>query len=63
MIRQARQAADGYLKSGRAWNRKLERLDRFRGHLGGGWSGGRLAGLVCRDVPAIRNLPNFLRET
>lgn len=23
VIRQARQAADGYLKSGRAWNRKL----------------------------------------
>lgn len=35
MIRQARQAADGYLKSGRAWNRKLERLDRFRGPIWG----------------------------
>ena len=36
VIRQARQAADGYLKSGRAWNRKLERLDRFRGPPSGG---------------------------
>lgn len=35
VIRQARQAADGYLKSGRAWNRKLERLDRFRGPIWG----------------------------
>lgn len=64
VIRQARQAADGYLKSGRAWNRKLERLDRFRGPIwGGGRSGGRFCGLVCRSIPAIKNLPNFLRET
>ncbi|MDM8238603.1 translation initiation factor 2 [Pseudoflavonifractor phocaeensis] len=35
VIRQARQAADGYLKSGRAWNQKLERLDRFRGPIWG----------------------------
>ena len=26
VIRQARQAADGYLKGNRAWNRRLERL-------------------------------------
>lgn len=32
-------------------------------HLGGGWSGGCFCGLVCRTVPAIKNLPNFLRET
>ena len=47
VIRQARQAADGYLKP----------------HLGGGWSGGCFCGLVCRTVPAIKNLPDFLRET
>ena len=29
----------------------------------GGWSGGCFCGLVCRTVPAIKNLPNFLRET
>ena len=32
-------------------------------HLGGGRSGGRFCGLVCRSIPAIKNLPNFLRET
>ena len=26
VLREARQAADGYLKQGKAWNRRLERL-------------------------------------
>ena len=26
LLQEARQAADGYLKQGRAWNRRLERL-------------------------------------
>ena len=26
VLKEARQAADGYLKQGRAWNRRLERL-------------------------------------
>ena len=35
VLKEARQAADGYLKQGRAWNRRMERLPGFVWGAGG----------------------------
>ena len=54
VLRQARQAADGYLKGSRAWDR---RLGRFAGLAGPFWGGGGPAGLrrLVRLAVFIKN--------
>ena len=47
VIRQARQAADGYLKGNRAWNRKLNRLAGLPGPVWGAAGAALASGLWC----------------
>ena len=48
VLREARQAADGYLKQGKAWNRRLERLPSLAwGALGAAVASAGWAAWLC----------------